>query len=284
MASRNRPAGRRPSLLRERSPGDHAKVTNIELFFDLVFAFAITQLSHTLLARLTTVGALETGILFLAVWWVWIYTSFATNWLDPERSAVRLMIFALMGLGLLMSCALPHAFEAEGLLFAGCYVAMQIGRTLFLLWALGRAHPQLTRNFRRMTVWFSASALLWIGGARAEHDARLLLWSIAIAVEYGAVWIGFWVPGLGRSLTRHWTIEGEHLAERCSLFVMIALGESHPGHRRDLRRARRRRCRASLPCCRVRRQRRDVVDLLRPRLWPRGQQIAHAADPGRMRG
>ena len=226
VASRNRPAGRRPSLLRERSPGDHAKVTNIELFFDLVFAFAITQLSHTLLARLTTVGALETGILFLAVWWVWIYTSFATNWLDPERSAVRLMIFALMGLGLLMSCALPHAFDAGGLLFAGCYVAMQIGRTLFLLWALGKAHPHLTRNFRRVTVWFSVSALLWIAGARAEHDDRLLLWSIAIAVEYGAVWIGFWVPGLGRSLTRHWTIEGEHLAERCSLFVMIALGES----------------------------------------------------------
>ena len=225
-AGSNRLLRRRPSLLRERSPGGHAKVTNIELFFDLVFAFAITQLSHTLLGRLNGVGALETGILLLAVWWVWISTSFATSWLDPERTAVRLMIFALMGLGLLMSGALPHAFEAEGPLFAGCYVTMQIGRTLFLLWALGKAHPQLTRNFRRVTVWFSVSALLWIAGARAEHDDRLLLWSIAIAIEYGAVWIGFWVPGLGRSPTRHGSIEGEHLAERCSLFVMIALGES----------------------------------------------------------
>ena len=251
LAGRDRSSHRRPSLLRERIPAAIAKVTNIELFFDLVFAFAITQLSHTLLGRLNEVGALETGILFLAVWWVWIYTSFATNWLDPERSSVRLMIFALMGLGLLMSCALPHAFEAEGPLFAGCYVAMQIGRTLFLLWALGTAHPQLTRNFRRVTVWFSVSALLWIAGARAEHDDRLLLWAIAIAIEYGAVWIGFWVPGLGRSQTRHWSIDGEHLAERCSLFVMIALGDrsSSPQHRgqRESDAAERRGLRCRLP-------------------------------------
>ena len=73
-----------------------ARLPNIELFFDLVFVFAITQLSHRLLAHLTPLGALETLVLLLAVWWVWIYTSWVTNWLDPERAHVRLMLIILM--------------------------------------------------------------------------------------------------------------------------------------------------------------------------------------------
>ena len=214
----------RRDVLREQSTGGATKLAPIELLFDLVFAFATMQLAQALLGRLDEVGAIETAILFVAVWWVWVCSGFATHWLDPARSAVRLMLFGLMGIGLLMSWVLPHAFGAEGLLFAGCCVALHLGGTLFLLWALGKDHPQLTRHFRRMTVWFSVSALLWIGGARAEPDDRLLLWSIAIAIEYGAVWIGYAVPGLGRSPSRHWAIEGEHLAERCAHFVTIALG------------------------------------------------------------
>jgi low temperature requirement protein LtrA len=226
MTTGNRKPRVRSSLLRERAPLEAAVVTNIELLFDLVFAFAITRLSHTLSDRPTLAGALESAVLLLAVWWVWIYTAHATRWLDPQHGAVRMSIFVLMLAGLLIGWALPHAFEADGPLFAGCYVAMQVSRTLFLLGALGRGQPQLTRNFRRVTIWFSVSALLWIAGAQATPDQRLLLWSIAIAVDYGSVWIGFWVPGLGRSLTHQWTIGGEHLARRCSLFVTLALGES----------------------------------------------------------
>jgi len=222
--ARSRTRRRRPSLLREPGARGGAKLAPVELLFDLVFAFAITQLAQTLLGRLDAVGAIETAVLFLAVWWVWICSTFATHWLDPERSAVRLMLFVLMGVGLLMSWALPQAFGTDGLLFAGCCVALQLGGTLFLLWALGNDHEQLTRHFRRMTVWFSVSALLWIAGARAELDDRLLFWASAIAIEYAAVWIGYAVPGLGRSPSRHWAIEGEHLAERCALFVTIALG------------------------------------------------------------
>jgi low temperature requirement protein LtrA len=82
------------------------------------------------------------------------------------------------------------------------------------------------RTLRRMTVWFSVSALLWIAGARAALDDRLLLWAIAVAVDLGAVEIGFWVPGLGRSPRRDAAIDGERLAERCALFVTIVLGLS----------------------------------------------------------
>src|SRR5215510_4295539 len=103
---------RSAGLLRSR---DHrAHVTFVELFFDLVFVFAITQLSHSLLEHFTALGALQTTLLLMAVWWVWIYTSWVTNWLDPEKTPVRLMLFALMLAGLVLSTSIPQAFESKG--------------------------------------------------------------------------------------------------------------------------------------------------------------------------
>ncbi len=116
----------RHRLFRDRSAHSHSIVTYIELFFDLVFVFAITQLSTRLLDNLTLVGALQTLTLFLAVWWVWIYTSWVTNWLDPERANVRLMLIVMMLGGLALSSGIPDAFGQAGLLFAGAYVAMQV--------------------------------------------------------------------------------------------------------------------------------------------------------------
>lgn len=100
------------TLLRARGPHQHHRVTYVELFFDLVFVFAITQISHTLLAHFTPLGVLQTAILFLAVWWVWIYTSWITNWLDPERTPIRVMLFGLMIAGLLLSTSIPKALKA----------------------------------------------------------------------------------------------------------------------------------------------------------------------------
>src|SRR5688500_15807326 len=96
------PLAARVSHLRVRRGHEHSRVTNVELFFDLVFVFAITQLSHGLLAHLTVLGALQITVLTFAVWWTWNYTAWATNWLDPDRIAVRLMLFALMLTGLVM--------------------------------------------------------------------------------------------------------------------------------------------------------------------------------------
>jgi low temperature requirement protein LtrA len=218
-----RPARR--SLLRSRTAGA-VKVTNIELFFDLVFVYAVTQLSHTLLHGLNVVGALQVLLLFLAVWWVWVFTSWVTNWLDPERPLVRLLLLALMLAGLLLSMALPEAFGERGLLFAGAYVFMQVGRTLFVLWALGDDAPANTRNFQRIAVWLAVSGALWLLGGWLDGKERALLWVAALALEYIGPALAFAVPGLGRSSTADWDIDGGHLAERCSLFVIIALGES----------------------------------------------------------
>ncbi|MES2106488.1 MAG: low temperature requirement protein A [Pseudomonadota bacterium] len=224
------PSNKPNSLLRPRGAHEHAKVTEIELFFDLVFVFAVTQLSHTLLKELSLAGALHTGLLFLAVWWVWIYTSWITNWLDPDRALVRLMLVALMLAGLVLSASLPQAFGGKGLVFAAVYVLMQVGRTLFMLWAIRHAQTDaqrdLVRNFQRVLAWLLLSAVFWIAGGLQNGNSRLLCWILALALEYVSPALGFRVPGLGRSTTADWNVEGGHLAERCSLFIIIALGES----------------------------------------------------------
>lgn len=214
----------RPSLLRSRE--SHARVTNVELFFDLVFVFAITQLSHTLLTHLTLVGALQTLFLLLSVWWVWMYTCWFTNWVDPDKPSVRMMMFVLMLAGLLLSASIPNAFGHEGLLFASAYAFMQVVRTAFLLHATrGHDHGNF-HNVRRIIVWLIGSAVLWIAGGFAAGELRVTLWLIALLIEFGGPYAGFFVPGLGRSSTADWKVDGAHMAERCSLFVIIALGES----------------------------------------------------------
>ena len=81
----------------------------IELFFDLVFVFAVTQISHSLMEDFSARGMLRTLMLLLAVWWVWIFTAWVTNWLDPEKLPVRIALLGLMGLGLLLSASVPQA-------------------------------------------------------------------------------------------------------------------------------------------------------------------------------
>lgn len=152
------------SLMRVRREGEHAKVGFVELFFDLVFVFAITQVSHLLLAHLTPLGTLEAAILLAAVWWVWIDTSWITNWLDVERGPVRLMLFALMAAGLIMSTSLPEAFGDKGLVFACAFAAMQVGRSLFTLRCAARRFRRPTSSgFRPGPCWgrCSGSAAGW---------------------------------------------------------------------------------------------------------------------------
>jgi len=215
----------RRHMLRDRASGGHARVTYVELFFDLVFVFAVTQLSHGLMAHPTLLGVVETGLLLMAVWWAWIFTAWVTNWLDPERTPVRVMLLVVMVVGMVMTMSIPKAFGDRGLIFALAFVAIQLGRSLFTAWAM-RDHPFQSRNFTRISAWFVASGVLWIAGGLAEGGARLALWGGALALEYISPALGFWTPGLGRARAEEWDVEGGHLAERCALFTIIALGES----------------------------------------------------------
>lgn len=209
--------------MRDRS--ERAEVSTVELVFDLVYVFAVIQLSHTLLYDLTALNALHTVVLWFAVWLGWQYTCWVTNWFDPGKPAVRTMLFCLMAVVLLMAAAIPNAFGSHAFTFVFAYVALQVGRTVFVLVNLGRSH-KLSPNFIRMLAWLVVSASLWIAGAFAEDWIRLSLWVAAVLVEYLSPMIGFAFPLLRRSSTREWTIDGVHLAERCQLFVIVAFGET----------------------------------------------------------
>jgi len=153
----------------------------VELFFDLVFVFAVTQLSHTLLAELTFANLVHVTLLFMAVWWVWMYTAWTTNWLDPERIPVRVCLFLLTIAGLFLSVSIPHSFAERGIVFAGAYASMQIGRTLFVLWAVRRAPGRLSNNFQRIAVWLTLSGTCWIIGGLHAGEARYAWWVAAMA-------------------------------------------------------------------------------------------------------
>jgi low temperature requirement protein LtrA len=210
------------NLMRSRTGSE--RVTNVELFFDLVYVFAVTQLSRYLLRHPSPAGALRTGLLLTMVWLVWAYTTWVTNWLDPERIAVRLLLLALVPASLVLSAALPDAFGSRGLAVGAAYAVMQIGRSAFVVVALNG--QRLQRNFQRILAWCAVSgALAILGGLKAGH-ARELLWVGAVGVDLAGGMAGFYTPGLGRSTTADWTIEGGHFAERCQAFILIALGES----------------------------------------------------------
>src|SRR5262249_42623649 len=146
------------SLLRDRA--GEQRVTNIELFFDLVYVFAVTQLSHHLLEHATVEGALQTALLLAMVWLAWAYTTWVTNWFDPERIPIRTLLVVLMLAGLVMSAGLPEAFGERGLMVAAALVAMQVGRTIFVV--LSIPGDPLQRNFERILVWLLVSGALYL--------------------------------------------------------------------------------------------------------------------------
>ena len=215
----------RHSHLRDQSVQADHSVSPLELFFDLVFVFAVTQLSHYLLAHHTPIGALQTLVMFMAVWWAWMYTAWATNWLHPGRAPVRLALIIIMGLSMVMSSAIPGAFGPYGLPFALAYVTIQVGRTAYTAWAREDMFRTST-NMARATLYFIASGVLWIiGGLEDDPTARLMWWIGALAIEFAGPLTFFYVPGIGRSTFAEWNISGAHMAERCGLFIIIALGE-----------------------------------------------------------
>jgi len=216
----------RGALYRPIVPNQHSRVTYPELFFDLVFVYAVTQISHTLLAEFTPLGAVHVTLLFLALWWVWVYTSWITNWLDPEKTPVRLLLFALTLGGLVLSTSIPSAFDGRGLWFAIAFAAMQVGKTVFLWIVTPASRPPARMNAIRITSWLSVSAIFWIAGGLTEGQSRLVLWAIALAIEYVSPVVRFWIPGYGASSIADWVVEGGHIAERCAGFIIIALGES----------------------------------------------------------
>ena len=208
-----------------RAPGMEREVSALELFFDLVYVFAIGQLSHHLLEHVDLRTGAETVILTLAVVYAWSTTAWGMNWLDPDRLAVRVLLVGLMFASLLMSVAIGDAFDGRAWLFVTGYLLLQVGRTAFLMVAMrGRA---LGEHLVNDLVWELLTGVLWVAGAIADGDARLVLWGLAVAVTQAGAWSLHWLPGRGRRVDlAHTEVAPGHLIERFGLFFIIALGET----------------------------------------------------------
>jgi low temperature requirement protein LtrA len=208
-----------------RESGAERDVSPLELFFDLVYVFAIGQLSHHLVAHVDLRTGAETVVLALAVFYAWYMVAWGANWLDPDPLPVRAALVGLMFASLLMSAAIDDAFGDRAWLFVTGYLLLQVGRSAFLIVAL-RGRPQ-GEHFVNVLVWELLTGVLWVAGAIADGDARLVLWGLAVAGAYGGAWAQHWLPGRGRRVAlEHTEIAGGHLVERFRLFFIIVLGET----------------------------------------------------------
>ena len=208
-----------------RAPGAEREVSPLELFFDLVYVFAVGQLSHHLVAHLDLRTGVETGVLALAVFYAWYMTAWGANWLEPDRLTVRAALVVLMFTSLLMSAGIDGAFEDRAWLFVLGYLSLQVARASFLIVAL-RGRPQ-SEHFVNDLVWELLTGVLWVAGAFADRDQRLTLWVVAAVVTYAAAGTVHWLPGRGRRVeVGHTEIAAGHLIERFRLFFIIVLGET----------------------------------------------------------
>ena len=149
-----------------------------------------------------------------------------TNELDPDSVLVRLLLIVLMLASLLMAIAIPDAFGERALMFAGSYVAIQVGRHLFLTFVAADRGTIERERAAVILTWFVAAGVLWLAGALVDGTARAALWLAALALDYGAPLVTYWVPWRPRIAPEAWDVGTEHFAERFQLFVIIALGES----------------------------------------------------------
>jgi low temperature requirement protein LtrA len=198
----------------------------LELFYDLVFVFAITQISHYLLNHQSWEGAGQSALILLVVWWSWNFATWFTNELDPTDPAVVGLVIAVMLASMMMALAIPEAFGRHALLFASTYVGIQVGRQLFTTYVAADAGTLERRRGLHILTWFVVAGAFWIAGALADGEARTALWIVALLIDYTGPLVTFRVPWLARVSADDWHVGSEHLAERFQLFVIIALGES----------------------------------------------------------
>jgi low temperature requirement protein LtrA len=206
--------------------GARYEVSPLELFFDLVFVFAVSQLSHHLLSHLSWLGLAETLVLLRAAYTVWFTTSWSATIIPAGQARTRWMMLAVTLLGLFMNAAITRAFSnsaVSGWAFVAPFLLAQIGRTV---WTLVNAPNAVFRDhYTRTLLWFVAVAPLWIAGAAVDPTDRLLLWALAAVVDTVGAWLAHPVPGR-RLRSENVQFDADHMLERCLQFQLIALGET----------------------------------------------------------
>jgi low temperature requirement protein LtrA len=206
-----------PDQAQEGGTGSaEVRVSTIELFFDLVFVFAITQVTGFIASNATGDGLLRGGLLLAALWWAWTAYAWLTNTLDPEEGGVRLAMFASSGAMLIVALAAPKAFGAEAVVFGVAYFIVRVLHVVLYAIA-GRDDPELEAAVIRFAPGAILGPTLLLIASFFDGPAEIGLWVAALLIDYGGVL-------LGRG--RGWRISPAHFVERHGLIIIIALGES----------------------------------------------------------
>jgi low temperature requirement protein LtrA len=202
---------------RELEQHDEHRVTPLELFFDLAFVFAMTQVTSLLADDPTWGGVLRGMLVLAALWWAWATYAWLTSAMDVDEGGIRLVMLASMGSMLVVALAVPGAFGNDAVLFATAYLLVRLLH-LVLSGIVARDDPdRVSALLRFVPTAILGPALLVLAGF-VEGDERFALWVVALAIDY----LGPVVIGVGRG----WQVAPEHFAERHGLIILIALGES----------------------------------------------------------
>ena len=203
----------------EVAPGEEQDVTKLELFFDLIYVFAVSQLSEHLLDNLTWRGALETLVMSLTVFGVWATTTYESTMMLSRRRTARYLLMGVMVIGLIMNASITRAFEHSPWMFVAPLLAIQIGRPL--LTRRVDVLPAMRLHRINMVVWAAVSAVPWVVGALVDEHSRLIWWAAAAAIDLLGMRLRHPVPGL--------PVPGRDEIDfdlRCQLFLIICLGEA----------------------------------------------------------
>ncbi|TQJ24535.1 low temperature requirement protein LtrA [Micromonospora sp. A202] len=211
-----------PRILRRR--GEPEYPTFLELFFDLVYIFMFSRLAASLAADLTIRGALQTAVLLLAAWWVWVLTAWLTDLFNPRLPIIQATVLLVMLGTLLMAIATPYAFGRYGWLFVAAYFGIHLVRDAVLIPGTRVNRPIQARSIR-VFFWFGVTVAPWVAGVFVDETARLVLWSLAVAVDLGSARFGWPTPRLGRTELASQIFTGVHLSERHRAIFIVALGE-----------------------------------------------------------
>ncbi|MFP5343812.1 MAG: low temperature requirement protein A [Candidatus Limnocylindria bacterium] len=193
-------------------------VTFVELFFDLVFVFAVTQITALTANHLTPDGVLRSVLLFWLIWWAWTQFTWTLNPADTTAHGVRVLTLVATGVAFVMATSVPRAFEDDALWFAVPYVVVRI-LGMWLQVRVDTEHAESDHAAIRRWVWMSSVGLVLVtAGAIADPGLRPALWLLAIGADLVAAAVA------GRRAT--WDLNAAHLSERHGLIVIVALGES----------------------------------------------------------
>jgi low temperature requirement protein LtrA len=210
-----------PSL--KHTPEHKYEVTPLELLFDLVFAFALSELSRHLLTHLSWRGAAETLVMLLAIFAVWFTTSWSATLVRADQSRTWWLVLAVMLLGLFMNASVTRAFTTAGWAFVIPLLLSQLGRTVWTL--VNSTDAVLREHYFRTLLWLIATTPLWIAGAAINPEARAQWWALAAGIDQIGRWLAHPIPGR-RLRSENVEFDADHMLERCRMFLLIALGET----------------------------------------------------------